>query len=815
MSPSFVAARPAEVLEADRGPRWAADAHDARLASATLRLSGLHCAGCAASVEAALRSDAAVRDVSVSHASQSARVRFDSQRTNLNALLQVVRSAGYGAALDEADAARELRRSESRLALWRAFVAAFCGMQVMMLALPGYVAEAGDIAPDLTRLLDWGAWLLTVPVLLFSAAPFFSGAWRSLQVRRIGMDVPVALGISVAFIASSGAALNPAGPFGHEVYFDSLTMFISFLLIGRWIEMRMRHWAAEALEAATGVMPQTALRLGADGLSEAVPIDQLRVSDILRIAVGEAFPADGVVIEGRSHVDESLLSGESKPVPKLPGMSVIGGSINLGAPVMMRVERCGADTRYEAIVGLMRDAATQRPASARWADRWAGPFLWVVLLLAGLGALVWSFIDPQRAVWVAVSVLVVTCPCALSLATPSALLAAAQALARRGVLLRRIDALEPLAAMQRLFLDKTGTLTTQRPRLARIERLPVCADLTEPELLRLAASLGAWSHHPLSMALCEAAPPDRRAQAWRDVREQAGAGVEAIDVLGQRWRLGNARWVLGAAGVVALLRVGDSADVDSANVDSANVDSANVDSANVDSADVDSADVDSADVFSGESPRASAAQGVRVSLGREGAVLAHFIFDETLADGVAQALAALRADGIALTLLSGDAPARVQRLARRLEIDATQAIGGATPERKLLEIEAAQARGESVGMIGDGVNDAPVLARADVSLAMGEGALLARASADAVIVSNRLADVVQARAMAKRTLRVIAQNIAWAATYNAVCVPLALFGLLPPWAAGLGMAASSLLVVGNSLRLQHALPSPRTSGTSA
>ena len=780
MSPSFVAATPAELLAADRGPRWAADAHDARLAGATLRLSGLHCAGCAASVEAALRSDAAVHDVSVSHASQSARVQFDAQRTDLNALLQVVRGAGYGAALDEVDAARELRRSESRLALWRAFVAAFCAMQVMMLAVPGYVSEAGDIAPDLMRLLDWGAWVLTLPVLVFSAAPFFVGAWRSLQSRRIGMDVPVALGISVTFIASSGAALNPAGPFGHEVYFDSLTMFISFLLLGRWIEMRMRHRAAEALEAATGVMPQTARRLGVDGSSEAVPIDQLRAGDTLRVAVGEAFPADGVVTEGQSQVDESLLSGESRPVPKRPGVSVIGGSINLGAPVVVRVERCGADTRYEAIVALMRDATTQRPASARWAQRWAGPFLWAVLLLAGLGALAWSFIDPQRAVWVAVSVLVVTCPCALSLATPSALLAAAQALARRGVLLRRIDALEPLAAMQRLFLDKTGTLTTQKPRLARIQRLPACADLTEPELLCLAASLGAWSGHPLSIALVEAAPPDRRAQTWHSVREQAGAGVEAIDNLGRRWRLGSARWAADAAAIVAAHKAGDSADV-----------------------------------TAGANPYVSDAEGLCVSLEREGRVLAHFIFDEELADGVAQALAALRADGVALTLLSGDAPVRVQRMAQRLEIDATQAIGGATPERKLLEIESAQARGESVGMIGDGVNDAPVLARANVSLAMGEGALLARASADAVIVSNRLADVVHARAMAKRTLRVIAQNIAWAASYNAVCVPLALFGLLPPWAAGLGMAASSLLVVGNSLRLQRNPASPRMPGASA
>ncbi len=662
MSPSL-ATTPAH--GADRLLHGLLEVQSERLQEVLLRLSGLHCAGCAANVETALRGVAGVRTATASYASQSSRVRFDPGRTDPRALLEAVRRAGYGAALDEVAAARELRRTESRTALWRAFVAAFCAMQVMMLAVPFYVAEPGDIAPDLKRLLDWGAWLLTLPVLVFSAAPFFSGAWRSLRSRHIGMDVPVALGIAVTFVASSGAALNPLGVFGAEVYFDSLTMFVSFLLLGRWFEMRMRHRAAQALEAATGAMPETAWRLGPDGRTEAVAIDLLRPGDSVRVPVGQAFPADGVVLEGASEADEALLSGESKPVAKAVGAAVVGGSINLGAPLVMRVERCGADTRYEAIVSLMREAATQRPAAARWADRWAGPFLWTVLLLAGLGALAWSFIDPSRAVWVAVSVLVVTCPCALSLATPAALLAAAQALARRGVLLRRIDALQPLAGMQRLFLDKTGTLTTPKPRLARIERMAGSGDSSESELLRLAASLAAWSNHPVSMALREAALngslPGNRPHTWHNVREQAGAGVEAIDVLGWHWRLGKAQWV----GAAAAETNGTTAP---------GTTSGRLGGDGNDDAD----------------PHAGA---LSVTLGREGRAMARFHFDETLADGVVQALAALRADGVALTLLSGDAPAHVQRLARRLDIDAAQAIGGATPERKLLEIEAAQARG--------------------------------------------------------------------------------------------------------------------------
>jgi len=749
---------PAPLPDTARYTRWFSDRDGRRCGESGLRLSGLHCAACAGIVESALAAVDGVDEVRVNAASQRAQVRWDPARTTPEALVAAVRRAGYDAAPDSAAPARALRRAEARTALWRLFVAGFCAMQVMMLATPGYVAAEGEIAPDLQRLLDWGGWLMTLPVLLFSATPFFTAAARALRQRRIGMDLPVALGIVVTFVASSGAAFDPGGLFGREVYFDSLTMFVAFLLLGRWFEMRLRHRAAESLEAGSGALPETALRVRADGSAEAVAIERLAVGDLLRVPVGEAFAADGLLVEGQTRVDEALLSGESRPLAKERGAAVVGGSVNLGAPVVMRVERCGADTRHEAIVALMREAATQRPAAAGWADRWAAPFLWAVLLLAGGAAAVWSVIDPSRAVWVAVSVLIVTCPCALSLATPSALLAAAQGLARQGVLLRRIEALESLAGIDRLFLDKTGTLTSSKPQFSRIERAGEGGGLESWDLLRSAASLAAWSSHPLSRAVCEAAPLAGHVAAWREVREEAGAGIEAVDAHGGLWRLGSARWV-------------------------------------------------NERPFNG--PRANGAgyepepDGLVTWLGRDGIVLARLHFDETLNDDAAAAIDALRADGVAISLLSGDAPERVQRIAARLSIAPADAIGGASPEEKLRAIEQAQARGERVGMVGDGLNDAPVLARADVSLAMGEGALLARAQADAVIVSNRLGDVVHARALAQRAMRVVRQNIVWAATYNAVCVPLALAGALPPWAAGLGMATSSLLVVGNSMRLQQ------------
>lgn len=742
VSPSAPAGDPGildDPLERDRFTRWLDAADGARVGESSLRIGGMHCAACAGTIEHALRGVDGVVAASVNAATQCASVRWQAGRTQPSALVRAVQRAGYDAVPDTAAGARELRRRERRTATWRLFVASFCAMQVMMMATPSYVAGPGELAPDLKRLLDWGAWLLTVPVLWFSAAPFFAGAWRALRERRIGMDVPVALGIGVAFVASSGAAFDPGGPFGADVYFDSLTMFVSFLLGGRFLEMLARHRAAEQLERSAGALPQSVLRVADDGSVETISAQRIAVGDLLRVPLGQAFAADGVLTRGETAVDESLLSGESRPVAKRSGDAVVAGSVNLQAPVEMRALRVGADTRHEAIVALMREAMTRRPAAARLADRWAAPFLWAVLLLAAGAAAAWSLIDPSRAVWVAVAVLIVTCPCALSLAAPSALVAAAGALARRGVLLRRIDALETLASIDRLYVDKTGTLTQGRLRSRGVQRLAGC-DVDDATLAATAASLAAWSQHPLSAALREAHAGD--AGDWRDVGETPGRGLQATDAQGRRWQLGSAAAV-GAA-------LGDD-----------------------------------------DRPR--------VWLARDGVPLACFEFDEGLRADAAEAVRALQADGVKVTLLSGDGAARVARLAEQLALDGGQ--GGLTPEGKLAALRAAQQRGESVAMLGDGINDAPVLAQADVSLAMGEGALVARGQADGVVVSNALADVVHARRVAQRTVAVVRQNLIWAAAYNAACVPLAVVGWLPPWAAGLGMAASSLLVVGNALRL--------------
>ena len=729
---------------------WQQDAAGQRTAESHFALTGLYCAACADVIEQALRAEPGVLDATVNYATRRASVRWHASLTKPSQLVGAVARAGYAAAPDLAEPARALRQRAWRDALWRLFVAAFCMMQVMMYAAPAYVAEPGTLAPDLLRLLQWASWLLSLPVVLFSAAPIFREAWQGVLQRQVRMDLPVALGIGVTFVASSVATFAPDAGLGHEVYFDSLTMFVFFLLGGRTLALRAQGRVAASLEDALSRQPQAVRRIQADGSVTLVALRVLGVGDRVRVLAGEAFPADGVVIEGETRADEALLTGESRPVPKQPGDEAIAGSLNLGAPVTLRVERLGADTRYEAVAALMRSALTQRPALVRAADRVAVPFLWGVLLLAAAAGGVWSFIDPARAVWVMVSVLIVTCPCALSLAAPSALLAAAGALARRGVLVQRLDALEVLAGLQCLYFDKTGTLTEDRLELRAAHVLPQarCAGLDARSLLAQAGALAAFSSHPLSRALADhaaghaegAAPP-----LWSGVTERAGWGLQAFAPDRSTARLGARAWA-------------DAAQ-----------------------------------------PALPAITGAQVWFGDARGALACFEFDEALRVDAAATLTGLRDAGLTLALLSGDAADRVQRVAERLGV--ADAQGAATPELKLARLAAAQRAGLRVGMVGDGLNDAPVIARADVSFAFAQGAAITRSKADFILMSGRLSDVLFARRTARQTMRVVRQNLAWALAYNLTCVPLALFGLFPPWAAGLGMAASSLVVVLNALRI--------------
>ncbi|MBE2245079.1 MAG: cadmium-translocating P-type ATPase [Burkholderiaceae bacterium] len=720
--------------------RWRTRGDGGREGETLFAIEGIYCAACAGIIESALRVVPGVAQAEVNAASRRLQVRWDPQRTPLSALVLAVQRAGYRALPAQREDAHSALRKEARTALWRLFVAGFCMMQVMMLTLPVYVAAPGEIAPDLLALLRWATWMLTLPVMLFSAGPFFGGAWRALRQRRIGMDVPVAIGIAATFVAGTAVTFDPGGRFGAEPYLDSLTMFVTFLLAGRWLELRARARSTEALDALLLRMPDSVERLDADGTAHTVATARLRVGDRIRVAAGQAFPGDGTLQEGRTQVDEAMLSGESRPLERAPGDAVIGGSLNLGAPVVVVLGALGDGTRYAEIVDLVSRALTERPAMVRATDRIAGPFLWTVLALAAAAVAVWSVIDPPRALWVGVAVLIVTCPCALSLAAPAALLSAAGALARRGVLVQRLDAFEALAKSDVACFDKTGTLTEDRLVPADLH---LAAGADGDALKSRAASLAALSRHPLSVALAAALPAAQQ-HAWREVRELAGQGIAATDESGRRWRLGSPGWV----GV------------------------------------------------------ASAPAGrPTVCLAPDGAAVHEqvcFEFDEALRDDAPEALAALRAQGMALRLLSGDASASARALAAKVGI--AEVRGEASPQDKLDALAQWQREGHRVLMVGDGLNDAPVLARADVSFALSHGSALAQQRSDFIVLGSRLAEIPATRARAVRTMQIVRKNLLWAAMYNALCVPLALVGWLPAWAAGAGMAGSSLVVVLNALR---------------
>lgn len=725
-------------------------------------VQGMHCAACALALERSLLGLAGVVAAQVSAASGRASVVWSAALTRPSVWLTGPLALGYVLTPASSALAPAHDLQQSRLVLWRWLVAGFCMMQVMMYAVPGYLAAPGDITPDIEQLLRWASMLLSLPVVLFSCTPFFSNALRDLRKRSISMDLPVALGIVITFAVSTAATVAPQGWWGREVYFDSLTMFVFFLLTGRWLEQRLRDRTAGSLGQLMQRLPDSVERELADGRFERVAVRHLLPGNLVRVLPGEAFPADGQIVSGDTHVDEALLTGESRPLARAVGAAVLAGSHNLSSAVRVRVDQTGPATRYSQIVALMERASVDKPRLALLADRVARPFLWFVLLAAGGAAAFWWSTDPARALMAAVAVLVVTCPCALSLATPTAMLTSAGALARRGLLVRRLQALEALGQIDTVIFDKTGTLTEDRMGLQSV----VTRDgVSTEQALQLARALAQYSLHPVSIALVVAAGEPQGTDASVtptvvDVTEVPGMGLQGTFLASPvhgctgRLRLGSAR-------------------------------------------------------FCGMEP--SASDTLQVCLADDSGWIARFELDEVVRADAIAAVAAFRAAGVDVKMLSGDRDAAARRVAARVGILDVQ--GDCTPQQKLQQLQTLQQRGHKVLMIGDGLNDGPVLASAHVSVAVGKAVPLAQAQADFVMPGGQLLMLPAMLTQAGRTMRVVRQNLWWAAGYNAVCVPLALAGWLPAWLAGLGMACSSLLVIGNAARLSRMPAMPRVPET--
>ncbi|SDT31751.1 Cu2+-exporting ATPase [Pseudomonas sp. Z003-0.4C(8344-21)] len=719
--------------------------HEGELAETTLLMEGISCAACGWLIEKHLRTLPAVAEARLNLSNHRLHVRWADAQLPLSQILAELRHIGYAAHPYQADRASEQLASENRRALRQLGVAGLLWFQAMMATMATWPEFNIDLSPELHTILRWVALFLTTPIVFYSCAPFFKGAMRDLRTRHLTMDVSVSLAIGSAYVAGIWTAITGVG----ELYFDAVGMFALFLLAGRYLERRARERTAAATAQLVNLLPASCLRLDANGQSERILLSELRVGERILVQPGSVLPADGKIIDGQSSIDESLLTGEYLPQPRTLGDAVTAGTLNVEGALTVEVQALGHDTRLSAIVRLLDRAQAEKPRLAEIADRAAQWFLLLSLIAAAVIGLLWWQLDASRAFWIVLAMLVATCPCALSLATPTALTAATGTLHKLGLLLTRGHVLEGLNQIDTVIFDKTGTLTEGRLVLRSIRPLGA---LDSEQCLSLAAALENRSEHPIARAF------GRAPLAADEVHSTPGLGLEG-SVGGQRLRIGQADFVCELSGASV--------------------------------------------------PAMPNEPGQWLLLGDESGPLAWLVLDDRLRDDAPALLAACKARGWRTLLLSGDSSPMVASVAAELGID--EARGSLRPDDKLQVLQQLHKEGRKVLMLGDGVNDVPVLAAADISVAMGSATDLAKTSADAVLLSNRLDALVQAFTLARRTRRVIIENLLWAALYNGLMLPFAALGWITPVWAAVGMSISSLTVVLNALRLTRLPGSPHTS----
>jgi Cu2+-exporting ATPase len=710
---------------------YAGDAVDG-VREITLALDGMRCAACTWLIERALGAEPGVCRVKVQPLTARVSLRWRDAEVTLSTLASRLAVLGYTPHLADPTHTLDRIKRERRESLKRLVVAGVGMMQAMMYGVALYAGAFEGMEPTVRDFFRWVSMAVAAPVIFYAGQPFFSGAWREWRARRLGMDTPVALALALAFAAS----IYESWRGGAEVYFDSLTMFVFFLLLGRFAEQSVRHRAQVSLGVLSSGLPPLARRIEADGEVEVATLE-LEAGDRIQVAAGCTIPVDGELLDACAEVDEAILTGEGRPIDKRRGDALLAGSVAVSRPLCLRVERTGAATLLSSLARMADSAHSEKPASLLMAERVARFFIGRVLILTLLVALTWLWFAPERAFEVALAVLVVSCPCALSLALPTALAAASQGLARLGVMVVRPAALETLAQIHQVLFDKTGTLTDGRIRIIRTALAP---GVDGERVLAIAATLEREATHPIARAFAGPTPLAQVSQR----RQIAGQGVEAI-IEGHRYRLGRADFALDTPDPALVPPDGD------------------------------------------------------VWLSLDGRAVAGFALEDQLRPDAGAALADLAALGCATVLLSGDSAPRVAAVAQRLGLANWHA--DQPPAAKIEVLERLQAAAGPALMVGDGVNDAPVLGRAAVSAAMGQGADLAKAHADLILLGSRLTALPEAIHLARRTMAVIRQNIRWAYAYNALAIPAAALGLVPPWLAAIGMSASSIVVVWNSMRL--------------
>ncbi|MGQ9689100.1 MAG: heavy metal translocating P-type ATPase [Desulfobaccales bacterium] len=724
----------------------------------TLTLGGLHCAACVARVERALQAVPGVAQARVNLATRRAKVHFDARQTDVAHLKEAVTAAGYEVeSWAEEAPPPQPPEAEARLLQRRFLIALALSLPVMV----GHVLPALPHWLGLPHTLWHGAlFLLTTPVLFYGGASFFSGALKAARHGAATMDTLVALGTSAAYLYSTWVAFFPetvaAAGQTPAVYFDTTVMIITFILLGRWLEARSRGRASEAIRRLFALAPPTA-RLRRDGEDIEVPLEQVQNGDIVVVRPGEKIPVDGVVLEGASSVDESMLTGESLPVAKEPGAEVWGATLNQRGFLVFRATRVGQDMVLSQIIKLVEEAQAGKAPIERLADRVAGVFVPVVIGLAALTFGGWLLFGPTppltHALVNMVAVLIIACPCALGLATPTAVMVGSGRGAELGILLRGGEPLERAYRLTTVVFDKTGTLTRGRPQVTDIQAFEGGG---ASEVLALAAALEEKSEHPLAEAVLRAA---REKGLFLPSPEE----FQAVPGLGVKARINGQQVVLGNLALMAQEGV-------------------------------------SVEDLPAHQDRLAREGKTTVFLAVDGRVRGLLAAADTLKPGAAAAVAELRQMRLKLSLISGDNRQTVAAVAAQVGI--THTLAEVLPGDKAAKIAALQAAGEVVAMVGDGVNDAPALAQADVGIALGTGADVASEAADLTLIRDDLALIPQAIRLSRQMMRIIRQNLFWAFCYNVVAIPAAALGLLSPALAALAMAMSSVSVVTNSLRLR-------------
>lgn len=692
-----------------------------------LLMEGMHCAGCVWLIERVLLKLGGVSDIQINPVTRRALFTFDSQRLALPTILQALRHAGYNPRPLETSSLNDARTQESRDLMKRLLVAGFGMMQVMTYTFVLYMEHFGELPGGTKELFRWLGFLVSTPVVFYSAAPFFKHALAALKMKMLNMDVPIAIAIAAVY----GTSVYQALMFQGEVYFESVSMLVFFLLTGRYVEMRARHHSVDNADALVKLTPSFAEKRLADGTLQAVPVLELQVGDLVQVQEGSHVPADGLLLSHKALMDEALMSGEASARSRLKGDAIIAGSLVLEGPIDIEVTRVGANTFLSTLANLSTKAQTQRPRLTRRSERLTANFVLRVLIVTSFTLVGWLWYDPSRALEATIALLVVACPCALGLAAPAAITRALGVLAKHNVLVVKPDALETLTKIDTALFDKTGTLT--EPHLV--------TQNIDTQALQLAASLARESQHPLSRALVAAnQEPLLAAQA---VQSFPGMGLEGM-VDDRIVRLGQPQFALAPE-------------------------------------------------------QAALAVDASLVLGESGRLLASFYMDEKLRDDAVISLNQLQAANIHSEILSGDSEARVQHIAQQLGLSLY--AGRQLPADKLAHLQQLQQQDRCVLVVGDGSNDAPLLAGADVSVALTSGAELAQANADILLCDGRLANLVYTHKLAFETQRILKQNEFWAISYNTLAMPAAALGFIPPWLAAIFMSLSSLFVVLNALRI--------------